>query len=123
MRRRCLNACGNMPSYAAVELRVTLDEWIAWSVPRYARFIARWPNKIPHASRHNDEGHYEIGNISIVSQQTNRAIQAKKKAAHPDGKKTCSNCRKAKPLKDFGIRSSALDGLQSRCKCCINGRP
>jgi hypothetical protein len=33
--------------------------------------------------------------------------------------KTCSRCREAKPVTEFGKRSAARDGLQSWCKPCV----
>lgn len=73
-------------------------------------------------ARIGDVGHYEIGNIQIVSQAMNRAEQARRTATHPSGKKRCSWCKEEKDLSAFGVRRSALDGLQSRCKLCIRER-
>lgn len=118
MKRRCLNACGTEPSYANVELRMSLNEWLAWSLPRYRRFLNRHPDQSPSVSRKGDAGHYEIGNVEIVSALENRARQHRTRAAKA-GKKTCSRCDKTKPVSSFSRSSNNLDGLSYWCKPCV----
>lgn len=36
--------------------------------------------------------------------------------------KTCSGCKKSKPLTDFGKMASAKDGLQGYCKSCKSSK-
>lgn len=72
MKIRCLNANGKNPTYAKVELRMTLSEFIAWALPRYAKFIAEHPNESPCTARFGDRGHYEISNIKVISVADNR---------------------------------------------------
>ena len=33
--------------------------------------------------------------------------------------KTCSTCRKNKPIEEFSVDKSRLDGLKTRCKSCV----
>ena len=75
MLARCRNANGKNPSYANVELRMTLAEWLAWAVPEYERFLSTVHDLTPCAARKGDVGHYEIGNVEIISQVQNRAQQ------------------------------------------------
>lgn len=75
MKRRCGNANGKNPAYAGVELRMTMDEWLAWAVPEYGRFNQDHPNESPNASRRGDAGHYEIGNIEVIPRKDNLAEQ------------------------------------------------
>ena len=78
MNVRCGNADGNNPAYAAVELRMTMEQWLAWAVPRYEDFIREYPEERPNVSRRNDVGHYELGNIEITTLEQNRAQMASK---------------------------------------------
>ncbi len=79
MRARCGNPDGKNPAYAEVELRMTMEEWIAWAVPEYERFDEEHPGAKPSVSRNGDEGHYELGNIELLTLQENRA---RMKSAH-----------------------------------------
>lgn len=118
MRRRALNACGNEPSYANVELRMTLDQWLGWAVPEYERFTAANPDASPNAARKGDLGHYEIGNIEIVSAAANRAALGAAKRLQPSGLKLCTRCEAVKPAADFSRKAAAADGLSYWCRSC-----
>src|SRR6266700_2834582 len=76
MKARCLNANGKHPTYTDVELRMTLEEWLEWAVPKYEQFIIAHPGISPSAARKGDAGHYEVGNIEVISNIENRAQQA-----------------------------------------------
>jgi hypothetical protein len=73
--QRCLNKNGKNPSYAHVELRITKEEWLAWAVPKYEEFNQNHPNESPNVARIGDKGHYEIGNIELVTAKKNRESQ------------------------------------------------
>lgn len=76
MLRRCGNPDGLNPTYADVELRMTLEEWLEWSIPRYEEFIRSNPNISPSVSRFEDQGHYEINNLEIISRDANLKLAA-----------------------------------------------
>lgn len=123
MKRRCGNANGKNPAYAAVELRMTMDEWLAWAIPEYGRFNLDHPNESPNASRRGDAGHYEIGNIEVIPKKVNRARQViKKSMAHGTyvmyrhGKCRCGDCRKANAKKslEYKARTRSLIGRAAR---------
>ena len=72
MVARCGNANGKNPSYTDVELRMTLEEWLNWAIPKYEKFITDYPDTSPNVSRFGDQGHYEVDNIEITSFKVNR---------------------------------------------------
>ena len=117
MLRRCLNRCGDDPSYANVELKMTLEEWLEWSLPRYEEFQREFPDKTPNAARYGDEGHYELGNIHIVSHEENCA-ETRKHGVRPDGTKWCSGCKDYLPVGEFYKNKHRWDGIASNCKKC-----
>jgi len=122
MRRRCMNASGLEPAYAAVELRMSLEEWLAWAVPRYEEFERANPGVMPNVSRYGDLGHYEISNLRILTAGQNR----EEMTAHcgvllflrSDGTKMCGMCRKIKSASEFHKNSRRRDGLHAECKSC-----
>jgi hypothetical protein len=120
MLARCENADGKNPSYVDVKLRMTLDEWVAWSVPRYEKFIEKNPGISPSVSRFGDIGDYEIGNIEIISFVDNRAKQKFKNRLRPDGTKPCAKCERILPQNEFSKRTRNFDGLDQWCKSCSN---
>lgn len=90
MLARCENKNGKNKSYSDVKLKMTLEEWLIWSIPRYTAFIESNPNSSPSVSRKEDKGDYEIGNIEIISMRSNREKQVIKKM--DDVNLICPNC-------------------------------
>ena len=120
MGHRCLNRVGKNPSYADVELRMTLEEWIAWAVPEYERFDREHPGESPNVSRIGDKGNYEIGNVRITTKTAN----LEEYAAHSvgrikdNGTKLCSGCKNDKPLAMFHKNRLTATGYSYYCKDC-----
>lgn len=50
---------------------MTKEEWLEWSVPRYEEFDQKYPGERPNVARFRDQGHYEIGNIELVTAKKN----------------------------------------------------
>lgn len=115
---RCGDPKGINPTYAGVELRMTLEDWLTWAIPQYEHFIAVHPGMSPSAARNGDVGHYEIGNIEIVSTIDNRAQQAMPGQLRSDGTKRCSRCKEVKGASCFSKNKSMRDGLAHSCKPC-----
>lgn len=125
MLARCGNRNGKNPAYASVELRMTKAEWLAWAVPQYEAFLSACPNETPNASRRNDCGHYEIGNIEIVSLSENRSVMTARSVLmmKADGTKMCSSCGKTKiAAVHFSRHRSRADGYCYDCKKCWKDR-
>jgi len=120
MLRRCENRCGTEPGYKRVKLKMTLQEWLTWSLPHYKNFLKKFPNESPCAARFGDKGHYEIGNIKIISVAQNLKEHIGILVIRPDGKKLCGGCRKVKIAKGNFYRNRArVDGLASWCIECM----
>lgn len=117
MLARCKDAKGKNPTYANVELRMTLAAWLEWSIPRYEEFFRHHPNLSPNAARFADAGHYEIGNIHIVSQQENLAERTHRCRA-AGGTKLCSRCFEVKSVGEFNLRLATTDGYDYWCRGC-----
>ena len=116
MKRRCGNKCGTEPAYAKVKLKMTLEEWMEWALPRYERFTRKYPDDIPNVSRKGDKGHYEIGNIRIVSHLVNRADRTIGQMVN--GRKRCSSCKTRKGAEHFNRNRTSKDGYASECRNC-----
>jgi len=122
MIARCENANGKNPAYANVKLRMTLDEFVAWSVPRYEAFIAEHPSASPVCARKGDKGDYEIGNIEIISFIENRRRQQPILLVREDGTKMCGGCRRIMDaVGNFGKNRSRRDDLVQGMSCGIKG--
>jgi hypothetical protein len=115
---RCGNASGKNPTYANVELRMTMEEWLAWSVPQYECFLKKHPNESPSVSRFGDKGHYEISNLEIITLLANRQRMAAPYQLKPDGTKKCGRCEQTKVASDFYRATRESDGLQRWCTSC-----
>lgn len=123
MIARCENANGKNPAYANVRLEMSLHEFLSWAIPRYERFSVEHPNESPCVARFKDSGHYEIGNIEIITFGENRRRQASILLIRDDGTKLCGKCRKLKTaVENFGKNRWRPDGLNHWCKqCCSKG--
>jgi hypothetical protein len=120
MLARCENKNGKSPSYVNVQLKMTWEEWLEWAVPQYELFDKEHPGEMPNAARNGDIGHYELGNIRVVSCSENQAEQSRRgiAQARPDGTKRCSICKDIKDIEEFSKNKSRPDGLHSNCKEC-----
>ena len=120
MIARCENANGKNPAYANVKLRMSLDEFLAWAVPRYEAFVAEYPNERPVCARRGDLGDYEIGNIEIISWAENRKRQKTLLQLREDGTKMCGRCRKILiAVANFRKNRWRPDGFGHWCReCC-----
>jgi hypothetical protein len=120
MLKRCGNADGRNPTYVAVELRMGIDEWLEWAVPRYELFIQQNPEVSPAAARPGDLGHYEIGNMEIISAAQNSSQRRSPSALRADGTKRCSRCKEIKDAASFSSHRGACDGLNHWCRSCCS---
>jgi hypothetical protein len=116
---RATNSNGDNPSYADVELRMDRDEFIKWFVPEMEKWMAENPGIRGSVDRIRDEGHYEIGNLRIISMVANaRKSMARKNVHAPDGMAWCSMCKAYLTVVSFHKNRSEFNGLQGRCKEC-----
>lgn len=119
MMARCLNKNGKNPSYTTVELKMTQEEWLKWALPKYEKFIEEHPCVSPCAARFGDAGHYEIGNVRIISVEQNRSEMKTEMQLRPDGTKRCSRCRKLlEASENFSKNKFRSDGYATDCKIC-----
>lgn len=118
MTERCLNANGKHAAYANVELRLTKEEWLEWAMPFYTAFLLEDPDGRPSVSRFGDTGHYEIGNIEIISIEENRRRQKRSRQV-TNGHKECSKCKVTFPVSGFHKNKKKPDGISYWCKVCI----
>ncbi len=81
MMIRCRNKNGKNPAYENVRVKMTLNEWLNWAIPEYEKFQLSYPDLKPAASRKKDKGHYEIGNVEIISTVENKRRQSQKSQA------------------------------------------
>lgn len=84
MKRRC----GVEKAYKNVELKMSFEEWSNWALPLYEDFCKKYPRSIPVAARKKDLGHYELGNIRIISWAQN----ARERKRVPKVKLICPKC-------------------------------
>lgn len=130
IRARCDNSERGQRCYAHVEVRFTRAEFMAWAVPAFAAWLA--DNPVPTGDRKNGPsvdrietwGHYEIGNLRIVSGGENRkrAVRkyapAGKNAVAPEGAQWCSRCQQYKTFEEFPRDGQVASGRSYECRAC-----
>lgn len=68
MRQRC-NHC---QQYENIEIRMTRTRFNAWAHHNIKNFLFFDPDGTPSIDRIDPDGHYELGNIRIISVEENR---------------------------------------------------
>jgi len=114
-------------SYKDVELRLTQEQYMYWAVPAYEHFMRKNPGVTPSVDRIDNGGHYERGNLQVISYQDNASKRSNtKRHLAPEGHSWCRICDKFKPYIDFGVQRSSKNGCRSECFECMgmpgNGR-
>jgi transposase-like protein len=107
---------GKQQSYEHVEVRMTRDEFLAWSIPEYAKWI---PKDQPSLDRIDPRGHYELGNLRIINRRENSRLQRTAKNVHAtEGMAWCTDCSAYLQRDSFWRCKSSYNKLQHRCKPC-----
>lgn len=71
MRYRTSDTHRRNKTYWDKEVRFTQDEFIEWAKPELVKFYASEPDGIASVDRIDPDGHYELGNIRILSWRLN----------------------------------------------------
>lgn len=108
--QRAGNARGNKPTYVAVELRMTKQEFVAWAVPRYRRWFKQHPGVVAFIDRRDNFGHYEIPNLRLVTRlvSTRNKRHRGRKPVYPIGFHWCRVCQALLLLASFFKRPGQL---------------
>lgn len=106
--------------YENVQVRMTREEFMAWAVPKYREWFAahpsrKGPDNKPTIDRIDTLGHYELGNIQLISFAANLAKKATVNTNAPEGTRWCPRCKAYIPLAEFYDSVS-----QAYCKKCTN---
>ncbi len=112
--------------YAGIEVRMTRQEFLAWAIPIYSEWMKQHPDDTPSVDRKDPTGHYEIGNLQIISLSDNSQITRRNKTwSAPPGTAWCSGCKDYHPVANFGTRTPLAwcpDGLRTYCHQCESKR-
>lgn len=115
--QRAGNKTGRTPAYANVEVRMTREQFMAWAVPAFSRWMTRNPDKVASVDRRDNDGHYDIGNIRIIEKMANqlRSTRYRNLNGCPKGKSWCSWCKAYHARKEFNPANNK-NGLQTMCR-------
>ena len=76
----------NANCYRGIEVRVKKDEFIRWIIPELERFYREHPYEVASIDRINPDGHYEWGNMRVISLWRNSwRNRSNPEALLPDG--------------------------------------
>lgn len=119
MNRRSGNKYGDHPTYADVEVRMSRDRFIAWATPRLENWYRRYPSVTPTIDRISSDGHYEIGNLRLLTAAQNTKARGCNKNIHaPEGMAWCFICKKYLDKSSFHKDKCRPNRLQRKCKSC-----
>lgn len=106
-------------SYDGVEVRMAREEFLAWAVPAYAVYQRDNQNAQPSLDRIDPAGHYELGNLRVISRGDNARLARNHPNVHaPEGSAWCGSCKAYLPATDFWRSAGMYNGLQKKCKPC-----
>jgi len=115
---RAENRNGTNPQYTYVKVLMTREEFIEWAVKELEKFSVLDNLSI---DRKQNDGHYEISNLQLLSLDDNRRKQGKNYFA-PSGYVWCSKCKDYLLENKFHKNSTSVSGFQSFCKECRHER-
>lgn len=104
------------PSYADCELRIGQADFVSW----YVLEISSLPHMDqPSVDRIDSDGHYELGNIRIITRGENSRLMKRNKNVHaPADMAWCTSCSSYLDTSSFWKCKTRFNGLQTRCKSC-----
>ncbi len=116
MNARCDNPTGKNLSYEGVKVKMSRADFVSWATPLFRQFEIDYPKEIPSIDR-IDDGHYEFGNIQVISLADNvRKKQANKNECAPSGMAWCSHCECYSEIENFDKNSRRKNGVSNLCK-------
>lgn len=71
---RAENKNGKDACYTNIKVNMTKDQFITWAIPKYSEWIVKHPNESPSINRINSHGHYELGNIELLTCSQNSSL-------------------------------------------------
>lgn len=120
---RANNRDGKSPAYANVECRITREEFLAWAIPAFQKWIAENPDELGSVDRIDVEGHYELSNLRVISRRENGRLNRIHKNVHaPTGMAWCGKCKDYLPIQNFHRDSNKFNGVRRLCRQCVKAR-
>ena len=86
IKKRAGNRNGRNPSYTLIEMRIDRDAFITWATYAIDIFRSQHPHDTPSLDRINPDGHYELGNIRVISWKENSRLARRKEARRVKGR-------------------------------------
>lgn len=103
--------------YRGIKVLLTRSEFKEWATGALAIWITHMPLKEATIDRINDPGHYELGNLQLITQRDQNLKRECCKNVHAEpGTAWCGGCKKYHPMSEFGKCTAAFNGLQGYCK-------
>ena len=119
---------GHRQCYAAIEVRMTRAEFVAWATPEYARWFAERPGVTPSLDRIDSTKHYELGNLQLIPVEANRYKNSRHRNKDaPEGFWWCCRCQAYVTTADFDrnkamVKAANPSGFATYCKPCRRAR-
>lgn len=108
------------PEYLGIEVRIEKDVFLAWAEQEFSKWYRDNPGVRPSVDREDPDGHYELGNIRVISLAENSRRKRDNHNVHaPEGKAWCARCLTYKDRAEFSICRRNQHGLQNHCKPCM----
>lgn len=105
--------------YAHVEVRITRPEFMVWATAAFDKWFTEFPDIRPSVDREDPDGHYELGNIQVISLSENCKRRRNNHAWRaPENKHWCGGCKDYLDKNKFEKNGHNATGLQDRCKTC-----
>lgn len=112
--------------YASVEVRISRADFMAWAVPQYEAWFREHPDVTPSIDRIESSGHYEAGNLRLISRSKNCQRRRGARNIHaPQGTRWCGGCQAYLPLANFHVKAKTKanpHGYANECRPCTNTR-
>lgn len=96
------------------------NEFLEWAIPQYRTWFSQHSDIKPSIDRIDSDGHYELGNIRLLSLDENRQNGYRVNRHAPVGTLWCPRCRSYKPKESFTVDRQKKTGRCTYCRSCLH---
>lgn len=108
------------PFYRNIKVKISKEEFMDWILPELTKWKIKY-NSLQEVSidRINNSGHYETGNLQLITRSENRLKQDRNKnLTSPKGFAWCGGHKSYLPLIKFGRNAKTRLGVKTKCEEC-----
>lgn len=109
-----------LPTYRNVKVKISKQDFLEWALKELDKWVKDgYTVKVATLDRINSDGHYEKGNLQLLTKEENsKKKDCNKNLNAPEGFAWCGKCKAYFPKESFTKDKRNWHGLRTVCKQC-----